>query len=151
MPSAKIDLGNTPSYASCSPLSSGRYYPTLYVSREADDKGLQGLPAKGKATVEYRVRSRTVSEDEKGNKRTSVDIEVHSIEPIAGKVKELSAKIDAHLTQFDDTRPRDQMGQFSGAQTQGLDPMTMKQAYKKRRIPSLARLGGMIGRGLALP
>lgn len=156
MASPKIDLGTMPSTDSCYPLasSSRKYFPALYVSRDSDDKDLQGMPSKGKAVVEYRVRSRTVSEDGDGKKRTSADIEIQSIEPITNKVRALSAKIDAHLHEFadgiEDPRPRDPMGQFSGAQTQGLDPMTMKQAYKKRRLPSLARIGGMAARGVAL-
>jgi hypothetical protein len=67
------------------------------------------------------------------------------------ELTELGGRIDAHLHEFvgeiSDTRPRDPVGQFTAGQTNGLDPMTMKQAYKKKRIPSLARIGAMAANG----
>jgi len=77
---AKIDLGTKPEGAGCcSPCDVPRspYYPTLYVSGR---KQPIDIPEKGKATVEYRVRSRSSNKQGEEDERHSADIEIHSIE-----------------------------------------------------------------------
>lgn len=82
---AKMDLAEKPYPlgCGCSPASSNKkYYPTLYVNRQ--DK--IDLPMKGKATIEYRLRSKTARQDEDGKMTESADIEVISIDPIVEPV-----------------------------------------------------------------
>ena len=83
---AAMDLGQDMSSSLCSPCSgaekSKKYYPSLYVSgvKKLD------LPMKGKATIEYRIRSTTDRQDDNGNVSKSADIEVLSIDPTVAKI-----------------------------------------------------------------
>jgi hypothetical protein len=77
---AKMDLGQSPeSYGlGCSyskPSSPKKYYPTLYINGKDLD-----LPLTGKATIEYRLRSKTKRQDEDGKITHSADVEVMTIE-----------------------------------------------------------------------
>jgi hypothetical protein len=132
---AKIDLGNrNDNYGSpiCGPGKRLIYYPTIYVSGKEQPID---LPEKGKATIEYRVRNRSMNKNEGDKERHSVDIEVHSIEPHDEEekppVEGEPAKLLHDLRKFIgfDNRPRDNMGQFVGDQTDGIDPNSMAAAY----------------------
>lgn len=78
---AKMDLAEKPyegSLGCCAPASpQKKYYPTLYINRQ--DK--IDLPAKGKAVIEYRLRSKTQRQDENGKMTESADVEILSIDP----------------------------------------------------------------------
>jgi len=79
---AAVDLGKTSEgyIGDCSPSVSAPYYPSLYVSDRKDAK-LSEIPAKGKAIIEYRLRSRSVNYAKDGTETHSSDIEVQSIDP----------------------------------------------------------------------
>lgn len=100
-----IDLGkryDAPSM--CSPLasSSSVHYPSLYIDRE--DDSLDDLPDEGKATIHYKVKSRTKSEYD-GKKSRSVSVDVMSIEPEEdeddeGETKQRLEAINDRLNEF---------------------------------------------------
>jgi hypothetical protein len=78
---AKIDLGDRfeGSAGCCSPCPPERInYPRLYVSGKKEPID---IPKKGKAVVDYKVTNRSMNERD-GEERHSIDIEVHSIEPM---------------------------------------------------------------------
>lgn len=157
----KLDLGykypKNEWISSCKP-DTKTHYPTLWMNNQ--EKDVMGIPEKGKATIKYRVVSRSVREDGDGKKRYSMDIEVQSFEP-EGEMKPTSkAKAEmgvggggARLIQFAvDPRQRDPQGQFVGQSTGGADPVTMRQAYgQKGRSASLvpgAGAAALAGAGL---
>src|SRR6266542_34622 len=78
---AKIDLGDRfeGSAGCCSPCPLERInYPRLYVSGKKEPID---IPKKGQAIVDYKVTNRSMNERD-GEERHSIDIEVHSIEPM---------------------------------------------------------------------
>lgn len=52
-------------------------YPSMHLN---DVKGLDKFPDEGHAIVKYKVRSRSTHLDDKGNKRHSASIDIHSME-----------------------------------------------------------------------
>lgn len=79
-----IDLGqsypNYPvGYGCDAGKESRKSYPTLYVGDRDTDID---LPLTGTATVKYKLRSKTIRQDEEGKKRHSADIEIQSIDPV---------------------------------------------------------------------
>lgn len=89
-----VDLGY--SYGDCgltAPSQSKKSYPSLYISDRDSDID---LPLTGTATVKYKLRSKTIRQDEEGKKRHSADIEIQSIDPIEEEqkgAKQLSIKL----------------------------------------------------------
>jgi hypothetical protein len=85
----KIDLGDRYEGDSCAPVCSSPNkrinYPTLYVSGK---KSPIDIPDKGKATIEYHIRNRSMNKRGDDDESHSVDIEVHSIEPEDTKDKQ---------------------------------------------------------------
>jgi hypothetical protein len=62
------------------------HYPTLHL--DSDDPKLADIPDSGECTIKYKVKHRTHSEengDGKKKRSCSLTLEVHSIEPAAGK------------------------------------------------------------------
>jgi hypothetical protein len=66
----------------CMPKGPEKSYPRLSVWNMA--KPLP-IPNRGKAVINYRVRSRDSHDDAEGNERHGIGIEVHSIEPLEDK------------------------------------------------------------------
>lgn len=58
-------------------FESKKMYPSFYISNR---KGNPKIPMKGKAVIEYEIRSKEIKETDKGE-RYSMDIEVVSFEP----------------------------------------------------------------------
>ena len=113
----------------CSPsYSSG---PTLYVSGRKDSK-VYDIPKEGKATVNYRVRSKSVNYRDDGSESYSTDIEVKSIEPV-----NLSAIIEKYS--FAD-RARDAGGRY--APGNDISVGDMADAYLKPKKRKAAIIGG---------
>lgn len=82
----KIDLGDHFEGPTCAPLDSNPRvnYPTLYVSGKKESVE---LPDKGTATIQYRIRNRSMTKYGEDEAKHSVDIEVQSIEPHEEKDK----------------------------------------------------------------
>jgi hypothetical protein len=87
----KLDLGYTyadedndfPVCGSNDNYRTKKRYPTAYISRVSDDP--KDFPETGKAIIEYKVtekRTRSSSKSGKTKARHSMDIEIHSIEPV---------------------------------------------------------------------
>ena len=158
---AAIDLGYSYGNTCCgvSPATSEKNYPSLYIS---DKKEPIDLPRSGKATVEYRVRSSSSNTDKDGNTTHSANIEIKSIDPIeeANKKKEGMAKIlkvqlaanERDVIQFGDPRPRNPLGEFSGAQG-GPNSSAMETTYRQnpgiQPVKAIAEgaIGGIAGTG----
>ncbi|WP_050028918.1 hypothetical protein [Verrucomicrobium sp. BvORR034] len=153
----KLDLGEKYGEVGCytPPKPQDKYYPSVYISSKGDGKDFTKIPRKGKATVEYRVRERTVREDEEGEKRHNLTLEIRSFEPTEeAKPADKAAAVKAEMLQAMDQltqlaaplgeRGRDGAGRFVGNETGGADPQTMKQAYGEPKKKS-----GLLGPGLA--
>ena len=76
-----IDLREDSNYGGC--LSDRPYFPKLYISGKRD-ASLMSMPGEGTATIEYKVQSRRVDESNPDGPRYGADIEIRSIDPIAG-------------------------------------------------------------------
>lgn len=77
---AKMDLAESYDKCLCAPCGSAfpkKYYPSLYISGQ---KKID-LPMKGRAVIEYKLRSRTTNQDDNGNVTESACVEVQSIDP----------------------------------------------------------------------
>lgn len=89
---AAIDTEEVPyEYGDSYPSAGNRKpsFPCLYLSR-SKDKGLMKMPGEGQAVVNYKVKSRNVSEDtEDGVPLYGANIEIRSIEPMEGGGTEL--------------------------------------------------------------
>lgn len=107
---AKLDLGSKPeSYGGCSPCGPSdvprkRYFPTVYISGQ--DKSID-LPDEGVATIEYKVRGRSMNERD-GKKQHSADIEIRTIEPgkkpAAKKIQGMAKLIPNPVVMMEDLR-----------------------------------------------
>lgn len=160
----KLDLGEKIGGSVCEmPKPREKYYPSVYISSQGEDKDFSKIPRKGKATVEYQVRERSVREDGDGAKRHNITIEIHTFDPIEAKKKTETLKAEMlaareHLIELQaplGERGRDGAGRFVGNETGGADPQTMKQAYgepkpkQNRLAPGLAA-AALVGGGAAL-
>lgn len=148
------DLGETyPSYG-CGPsdcnVAAKKSYPTLYVSgRETDID----LPLSGEAKIKYRLRSKTIRQDEDGKKRHSADIEIQSIEPVEGKKKlegsatpiKMSARqrLDSIIKLGNDPRPRNRLGMFDDSDG-GPNQKAIHATYRPGVSAGEALAGGAI-------
>jgi hypothetical protein len=148
---AKIDLGEKyeDRYGCCLPETPKNkvYYPSVYIAGDVGKRDLSTIPEEGKAVVEYRVKERSVREDDSGKKRQTTVLEIRSFEPDKSKdskgkenaagesaklVKELQASMEEVLTRFEaplGARERDGAGRYVANETGGADPLTMRQAY----------------------
>lgn len=107
--------------------------PTLYVSGRKDSK-VYDIPKEGKATVGYRVRSKSVNYRDDGTESYSTDIEVQTIEP---------TNLEAILGKYDlSDRARDNGGRFAPGQNVSDDDMA--NAYLKPKKKAL-----LVGAGVA--
>jgi hypothetical protein len=85
---AKIDLGDRQTKSDCMPCKPGEIrFPTLYIYGREEPIA---IPRNGKALIQYRVRNRSMNQNQDEPEKYSTDIEVHSIEPIDDK--DLKAK-----------------------------------------------------------
>lgn len=144
-------------------------YPTLWVNGRKD-RGIFDLPKKGKAVINYRVKSRSVRDDNSdGKERFSTDIEIRSIDPIKPKkatrgnvelsarerLQELSSRVDEQLQEFDG-RARDDAGRYAQGDAPP-SPGDMATVYKagakkkKRKIAAILGATGAVAAGAALP
>lgn len=128
----EIPLANT-SDSDCYPTYRDRG-PTLYVSGRKDSK-VYDLPKEGKATVAYRVRSKSVNYRDDGSESYSTDIEVQTIEP---------TNLEAILGQYDfSDRARDNGGRFAPGQNVSDDDMA--NAYLKKKKKTVVAGGAIAG------
>ena len=151
------------------------YYPSLYLNGKDGGRDFAGIPESGTATVEYRVKERSVREDDEGKRRHSLMLEVRSLEP-SGKGKgeaqrkadeddededddleeALGRIMDSLLTHFEaplGERSRDGAGRYVGNETGGADPQTMAQAYgpgKKAAVTAGVAAGAAAAGGAAM-
>jgi hypothetical protein len=119
-------------YGYCGGMSA----PTLYVSGRKDSKVFD-LPKEGKATIAYRLRSKSVNYRDDGTETYSTDIQVESIEPKG---------FEAILAKYDFERARDGGGRFSPGQQVSSDEMA--SAYlkpKKKKKDALLAGAGAAG------
>lgn len=83
-----VDLGYTYGDMGCSSPCDApqkKHYPSLNIyDRETD----LDLPLSGKAVVSYKLRSKTIRQNEEGKKKHSADIEIQSIDPIDEEIEE---------------------------------------------------------------
>lgn len=99
----KLDLGEKydDRYGCCGPAKPEKkiWYPTVYMNGKGQDYST--IPANGKATIEYKVMSRTTSEDEDGKKRHNITLELHTFDPIDGTKDKSKAKGDGIASEVD--------------------------------------------------
>jgi hypothetical protein len=123
-------------------------YPSFYVSDRPDELD---IPMEGQAVIKYKLRSKEMRQNEKGEKKHSASLEIHSIDPIKedkkpkqgerAKLVKFRAELDS-IIHFGDPRKRNNLGEFSGAEG-GPDPTAMGITYKSGLISSA--VGGAAG------
>ena len=137
-----VDLGKEDTDY-CGGLSKSVRYPTLYIYGR-DNPEIFNLPSTGKATIRYRVRSKTESTESDGKTRYSSDIEIQSIDPEkpekASKGTKLEAMVGKYLKSFD-SRARTAGGQYApGDQPPG--PQDIADAYGRKKKRAALVIGG---------
>jgi hypothetical protein len=142
----KLDLGSKPN-EDCSPCKpydfSKPYYPGVYLPDKKGDDYAK-IPDTGKAVVSYKVRSRSTSKDDDGERHSlSLDLmtfepETKDEKPKKDGAKQLSARqmltelsdflVLPQSFNFDD-RARDAQGEYASEKSDTPDPATMHAAY----------------------